>query len=181
MTPHTIEYRWMEPYEATKLADIDRSEEIRIGYEYVDGELRQMEVNWDSPTWSPDGEQPYSVAAQIRFCQGHLNKGGCIYGALVEETLVGVGVIQHEIAPGMAQLAFLHVSNAYRRSGVGGRIVDALLAEARKGGAKNIYVSAVPSGSAVGFYLSRGFHPTDSPISELFALEPEDIHLIKRL
>jgi hypothetical protein len=41
-----------------------------------------------------------------------------------------------------------------------------------------VYVSATPSESAVGFYTSMGFTPTPDPIPELFALEPEDIHMI---
>jgi hypothetical protein len=42
-----------------------------------------------------------------------------------------------------------------------------------------MYVSAVPSESAVGFYQSQGFEPTDTPIPTLFELEPEDIHMVK--
>lgn len=38
-------------------------------------------------------------------------------------------------------------------------------------------VSATPSGSAVGFYTSRGCRVVDAPHPELFAKEPEDIHL----
>jgi hypothetical protein len=41
-----------------------------------------------------------------------------------------------------------------------------------------MYVSAVPSGSAVGFYLSRGCELAEEPHRDLFAHEPEDIHLV---
>ena len=44
-----------------------------------------------------------------------------------------------------------------------------------------MYVSATPSGSAVGSYLKHGFEPTPYPHPELFALEPEDIHMIREL
>jgi len=44
-----------------------------------------------------------------------------------------------------------------------------------------MYVSATPTGSAVGFYLSRGCELADPPHAELFALEPEDIHLVCEL
>jgi len=33
----------------------------------------------------------------------------------------------------------------------------------------------------VGFYLRQGFVPTEHPHPELFALEPEDIHMICQL
>jgi len=42
-------------------------------------------------------------------------------------------------------------------------------------------VSATPSVNTVRFYLSRGFEPMAEPIPELHELEPEDIHMQKRL
>jgi hypothetical protein len=38
-------------------------------------------------------------------------------------------------------------------------------------------VSATPSGNTVRFYLGRGFEPTADPVPELFALEPDDVHM----
>ena len=42
-------------------------------------------------------------------------------------------------------------------------------------------VSATPSVNTVQFYRGRGFAPTAEPLPELYALEPEDVHLSKRL
>ena len=47
--------------------------------------------------------------------------------------------------------------------------------------AENVYVSATPSESAVGFYKSLGFTLIAEPLPELFALEPEDIHMILKI
>ena len=47
--------------------------------------------------------------------------------------------------------------------------------------AKRLYVSAVPSESAVGFYLKQGFEPTEDVHPDLYELEPEDIHMILNL
>ena len=41
-----------------------------------------------------------------------------------------------------------------------------------------MYVSATPSESAVGFYRSLGFEQVTAVNPQLFALEPEDIHMI---
>ncbi len=174
-----INFRWMEANEVNKIKSIDRSERIRTGYRFADGQLQKMQVNWDSPAWGLEGEGEYTVAAEIRFCQGHLERNGRMYGAFDDETLVGIGIIQHDIAPETAQLAYLHVTNGFRKQGIGGKITEALFVEAKKGGAQRIYVSAVRSGSAVEYYLSQGFKPTDNPIPELFELEPEDIHMVK--
>ena len=48
-------------------------------------------------------------------------------------------------------------------------------------GARRLYVSATPSGPTVEFYRSHGFEPTDEPDEALFALEPDDIHMILEL
>ena len=94
---------------------------------------------------------------------------------------MGIGLLQPEIEAGTAQLAYLHVSSRYRHQGIGRHITAALIAEAKRGGAKRMYVSATPSGSAVGFYLSQGFKLADTPNPALFELEPDDIHMLKEL
>ena len=81
----------------------------------------------------------------------------------------------------MAQLALLHVSNGFRRNGIGNHLTRELIDEAKTFGADRVYVSSTPSGSAVGFYLSQGFELVDDVIPELFKLEPEDIHMLKML
>jgi N-acetylglutamate synthase-like GNAT family acetyltransferase len=52
---------------------------------------------------------------------------------------------------------------------------------ARADGARRLYVSATPSAPTVEFYQSHGFEPTDEPDAALFALEPDDIHMILEL
>jgi hypothetical protein len=58
--------------------------------------------------------------------------------------------------------------------------MDEVERQARSRNARAIYVSSVPSDSAVGFYLSRGFRPTD-PLPDLLAKEPDDIHMVLSL
>ncbi len=174
-------YRWMVPEEINKVGEIDRAERIRTGYVYEQGQLWRLEVNWDTPSFLVEGEGEHTVAAQMAFCREHLLRNGRMYGAFDGERLVGRGLLRPEIRKGVAQLAYLQVSNGYRRAGIGSRITQELIREAKRGGAKKMYVSATPSGSAVGFYLSHGFEPVDRPIPELFELEPEDIHIVREL
>ena len=56
-----------------------------------------------------------------------------------------------------------------------------LIQQAIADGHKRLYVSATESKSAVGFYLSQGFVPTQDAHPDLYALEPDDIHMIKIL
>jgi len=172
-----LQYRWMSEDELARIAEIDRTERVRIGYRMDGGELVRVDVNWNIPPFQTHGEGDHSIAHQIAFCRGHLQAGGRMIGAFDGPTLAGVGVVTPAIRPATAQLAYLHVTRAYRRRGVGGYLAREMMAWARAGGARRMVVSATPSASAVGFYRSRGFTPMREPVPELLALEPEDIHM----
>ena len=101
-----IKYRWMAPNEVHRLAEIDRAEEIRIGYEVEGGRLRRIEVRWDTPSFYLEGDGDHTVANITAFCLGHLQAGGKLMGAFQDEKLVAVGLIRPNIRRGMAQLAF---------------------------------------------------------------------------
>jgi GNAT superfamily N-acetyltransferase len=81
----------------------------------------------------------------------------------------------------MAQLDALFVSNGYRRRGIATRLLSRIVRLARADGADQLYVSATPSESAVGFYTSQGFRLAEKVNRELYLLEPEDIHMIRSL
>lgn len=176
-----IHYRWMEDGELSRLPHIDRAERVHTGYEVRDGKLRAIAVDWDVPGFLREGSGEHSLAHQIEFCQGHLLAGGKMIGAFAGEKLAGIGILTPEVRPKMAHLAYLHVSRAYRRKGIATYLVQEMIAYARQHGADRIYVSATPSGSAVGFYTSQGFRLCSEPLPELFKLEPEDIHMILEL
>jgi len=177
---NTFIVRAMRSDELNKLASIDRSERVETHYLLRDGQLVAEEVDWDVPSFFADGEGDHSLAHQISFCESHLNAGGAMIGAYDEDVLAGIAVWTPNVQPALAQLAYLHVSRAYRRKGIARRLLMAVEQAAREAGAASLYVSATPSGSAVGFYQSQGFAPAE-PLPELFALEPEDIHMIKQL
>ncbi len=101
-----------------------------------------------------------------------------MFGVFEGETVAGLAVAEPEFEPPLAWLAFLHVSRPFRRRGVASTLWDVAVAESRDAGATSLYVSAVPTGSAVGFYLSKGCVLADPVHPDLFAMEPEDIHLM---
>ena len=65
--------------------------------------------------------------------------------------------------------------------GLARQLLRMVVAMAEEHGAEELYVSATESESAVGFYLSQGFRPTDKPDPHLFELEPKDIHMVRPL
>ncbi len=163
------------------IARIDRSEHVDTEYAVVDGHLIELPVSIahaDIPPWDPVGEGPNSVAAKVAFCAPLVARGAALFGAFDGDRLLGLAVVDPSFEPGLAWLAFLHVSRGARRLGAGSTLWAAAIREAAQAGAESIYVSAVPTGSAVGFYLSRGCGLADPVHPALYAEEPDDIHLV---
>lgn len=176
-----VEIRQLPGHDIALIGSIDRSEEIDIGYSVVDGDLIVRDGNWVIPTWAPDGTGEHTVAHQIALWRPVIDRGALLLGAFEDQELLGLVILEPQFEPGMAWLAFLHVSRPHRRRGAATALWDEAVRIARKTGASRMYVSATPSASAVGFYLSKGCELAVPPHPDLFALEPEDIHVIRRL
>lgn len=176
----SITYRRLENSEVERIRDIDRTERVRTGYRVEGDQLVRMKVQWDSSPWREEGDE-HSFPAMIRSLKNHLANHAIMLGAFDGDRLVGLAAFQPQLTETMAQLALLHVSNGYRRQGIASHLFIEIVDMAHEAGASHLYVSATPSESAVGFYRSRGFVWTQTPHPELFALEPEDIHMVKVL
>lgn len=179
MSPETgILFTRMGVDQLERIAEIDRSEHVTLAYKVEDGEISQYEVDWQIPNWFAEGDGNHSLAENLAFCRRHLEQGGLMLGALGSDRLVGVAIVRPLFREGMAQLAFLHVSQKFRRCGIARQLMEEACDVARSAGARQMYVSAVPSSSAVGFYLAQGCRLAEEVDQELYTLEPEDIHLI---
>lgn len=174
-----IEIRRLKKSEISKIAEIDRSEHVTLGYVYKDGKLEPEEVNWHVPRWPREGS--WGVEARIERMTRILEEGGVMIGAFDSDLLVGIAGLRYNLTEIMAQFTTMFVSRDYRRQGIATRLAAEILRLAKEGGAKELYVSATPSESAVGFYRSQGFRLAEMVNKELYALEPEDIHMIKTL
>lgn len=175
--------RRLDPSDVTLVASIDRSEHVEAQYRVEDGRLVDVPVVVaDIPPWDPDGSGDHSVASHIAFCASVLADGAVLFGAFDDGgEVMGLATVHPMLEPGMAWLATLHVSRPHRRRGAASALWDAGVALARETAARSLYVSATPTGSAIGFYLSRGCQLADPVHPDLFAREPEDIHLSRPL
>ncbi len=162
--------------EVEKIREIDRAETIRIGYRQEGTELIKTPVHWDDAGWR-EGNGEHSFGRMIRGAKDLMDPDGTAFGACDGDRLVGIAIYRPRLTEIVGQLGLLHVSNGYRRQGIASRLFWEVVALAREDGATRLYVSATPSGSAVGFYLHHGFVPTTEPDPDLFAKEPDDIHM----
>jgi predicted N-acetyltransferase YhbS len=154
---------------------IDRSEVIDALYHLEDGALVSRPRHLDVRGWPPGEAEKYTPI--LRACH---DRGGWFHGLFDDERLIGVAVLESRFIGrngDQLQLRFLHVSRAYRSQGWGQRLFALAQAEARRRGAKSLYISATPSERTVGFYLRSGCRLSLAPDPELLELEPEDIHL----
>ena len=150
-----VEFRRLGRAELSRVDEIDRRERIDVLYDQHGTQLVARRGNWSASAWEPDGHGEHSVDAQVHTLLRYVDTGG------------------------IAQLAFLHVSAAWRARGVGSRLSEQLEQIAQTASDSDMVVSATPSENTVRFYLGRGFQPMAEPLAELFELEPEDVHMRK--
>jgi len=160
------------------IRQIDRSEHIDMQYSVRDGRLRSERVEFEVPQWDSEGHGDHSAERRITEFGPVVESGATLLGAFVDDVFAGIAIVDPLFEERTAWFAFLHVSRAYRRRGVASALWAAGARIAAAADATSIYVSATPSGSAVGFYTSRGCRLAATPHPALFAKEPEDIHLI---
>ena len=174
------EVRHLERHDIALLRQIDRTEQLETEYRVEDGKLVAIESNVLVPAWDQTGSGAHSVEHLVAFCDPVLAGGAQLLGAFDGDGVVGIGLIDPALKPGIGWLALLHVSNSQRRGGVGQALWDASSTLVSDSGAHAIYVSSAPTGSAVSFYLKQGCRLAgpDDIVQELFALEPDDIHLV---
>jgi GNAT superfamily N-acetyltransferase len=176
-----IEFKRLARVGLSRVAEIDRTERIDVIYEQRGTELEERRGNWSSPAWDPHGHGEHSVEAQRHALEQYVDAGGIALGAFSNGRLVGIGVVVPHLRPEIAHLAFLHVSEAFRATGIGRRLSDELDLIARDAGDTEIVVSATPSENTVRFYMSRGYELMAPALPELYELEPEDVHMRKAL
>jgi predicted N-acetyltransferase YhbS len=154
---------------------IDRSEVIENIYYFEHGTLVLKPEHHDVDGWPPRDAERYSPLLIDCFV-----RGGWFYGLFDDAKLIGVAILDGKFIgrrKDQLQLKFFHVSRAYRKQGLGRQLFALTKAEASERGAKRLYISATPSENTVDFYRRLGCVVTQEVDTELFALEPRDIHL----
>jgi len=170
-----LDGRELQRDEIETVWSIDRSEWIENVYALVDGELLLRPDPFDLQGWPAGEQQCYTPLLAACY-----ERGGWFYGLFDEARLVAVAALENKLIGArhdLLQLKFLQVSRPYRGQGLGKRLFELAAGRARAQGAGGLYVSATPSEHTIDFYLRRGCRLIHEPDPELWALEPEDIHL----
>lgn len=164
-----IIYRSMDLSEQGRFADVDRTESIRQIYRQNGLNLERIDVDRDIPQWS--------MTEKLTEWNVYLQDDCALWGAFAGGMLVGFCGYRPNVEEETGQLALLHISRSYRRHGIGRRLAELLIGHAELQGDRELYVTSAPTAGTVDMYINLGFRPTDRPVPELMALEPNDIHM----
>jgi len=174
-----IVFRKMGLDDVKDLAHIDRSEWIGQICRIENGQETWIEVGQECPGWNAAQLEEL----QLRFCS-ELENGGAAIGGYDGDRLAGFGLLGHRRIGSQNDtlpIDLMYVGRAYRRRGIGTRLMQLLSGEASARGAKSLYVSSTESRSAVGFYRSLGSENAIEPDPEMLMKEPFDIHMVRLL
>ena len=99
------------------------------------------------------------------------------YIALEDEVFGFIGLIKN-LKDDYMILDMMHVSEEHRGMGLGRKLFEIGKKEAKKAGAKALYISACSSEETIAFYRAMGANITDNPIREIADDEPYDLQMI---
>jgi predicted N-acetyltransferase YhbS len=170
-----IDARLLARDEIATIWTIDRTELVEAAYALENGALVVRQVYFDVRGWPPGEHEKYTPI--FEECIDH---GGAAYGLFDAGRLIGAAILEGRFigaARDRLQLKFIHVSHAYRHRALGQRLFQWARSEALRRGARRLYVSATPSKHTIDFYVRLGCRVATEVDADLFALEPEDIHL----
>ena len=157
--------------EVEQVWNIDRSEMIENIYRVENGKLVLGPHHYNVPGWPAGEAEKYTPI--LLDCY---DRGGWFHGAFDHTRMVGAVVLESKHIGkdhDQLQLKFLHVSNAYRKRGIGAELFELARATARDRGARRLYISATPSENTINFYLKLGCALAAERDPELFDLNPK--------
>jgi predicted N-acetyltransferase YhbS len=167
--------RLLQRDEIRLIWQIDRREIIENIYFLQDGKLVLKSNYFDLQGW-PQGEAELYTPILLDC----YDRGGMFWGVFENNVLVGIAILESKFIGSQQdtlQLKFLHVSRDCRKQGLGRTLFNTAIEKAKALGAKKLYISATPSENTINYYLRLGCVLATEIDPDLFALEPEDIHL----
>ncbi|WP_306568481.1 GNAT family N-acetyltransferase [Flavobacterium lindanitolerans] len=170
-----LTFRELKKTELITIKEINRSEIIHEIYKYVNGVLILKPEYCVVEAFDPK-ELEYIITSQNRI----LEEGGKVIGAFDNDTITGVASVENKkrgIRSEYCKMDILYVSADYRGKRIGHKLVEECKKIALNFGAKKLYISATPTKATIDFYRNEGAVITKEIDSDLFKLEPLDIHL----
>lgn len=180
MTDSPIRVRFLEKSDLPAVRAIDRSDHsshwcVVEGGKVIRKKREFLHIGFTGSDW--DG-----ITGEWRRS---LDRGEIVLaGAFRGKVMVGVAGLDTARGYGGGDLynfGPMWVTRDCRGTGIGSALFRLIEKKASNLGITALYVSATPVPATVGFYFRMGCRLLDRPDPELYAREPEDIHLWKEI
>ncbi len=156
-------------FNGNSLDSYERKQEVKRVYRREGSEYTLVDMPYIED-WSLDKKR--QIAEDIK------SNEYISYLALDDGQVIGfIGLIKRLNNEYMI-LDLMHVSQMYRGKGIGRKLFSLAKQEAKKAGAKALYISACSSEETIAFYKAMGAELTDDPIKEIADEEPYDLQMI---
>lgn len=163
-----------ENFSIASLDGFIRRQEVRECWRRVDGAWKLLPIAYVED-WDPEARR---VRAE-RILQG-VRSGGAAYGAWCDGGVVGFARLALPLFGSEGQyidLAQLHVSEPFRRQGIGGELFRMACRGARELGASRLYISAHSAKESAAAYRKYGCVEAEEVNRVLAEKEPCDIQM----
>ena len=164
-----IELLSAKNFKIDSLDNYQRKQDVKKVYRKHNGEYILVDCVY-TEDW--DMEKRRSVAKNIS------SDDYVTYPAVENDEVVGFIGLKKDLVEQYMILDMIHVSAACRGQGIGRKLFDVGKEEARKVGAKALYISACSSEETIAFYKAMGAELTDCPIKEIAEDEPYDLQMV---
>ena len=164
-----IELLTAENFKLDSLDNYRRKHEVKRVYRNHDG-VYQLEDCVYTEDW--EREKRRSVAKEIS------NTAYITYLALEKGEVIGFIALKKELMTSYMILDQMHVSAVCRGQGIGSKLFEKGKEEARKIGARALYISACSSEETIAFYKAMGARLAECPIKEFSEAEPCDLQMV---
>ena len=156
----------------TSLDSFDRFQAVQNVWRMENGRL-VLKLQPFTETWSPE---------RRREKAGEILSGKYItFCAFAGAAVVGEIMLIPELNEDRLIIDSFHVSRAFRRCGIGRRLLEAAADYARGRGASALYASCCSAEETIAFYRAMGFRLSERPIPSRVEEEPFDIQMECRL
>ena len=124
------------------------------------------------------GVMDWSMDKKREVAQDLMDSAYISYLALEEEEIVGFVSLVKELVSERMILDLIQVDTDFRGRGIGRKLWEKAVEEARLNGARELYISACPSEETIHFYKAMGAEVTDNPIIAIANDEPDDLQMV---
>lgn len=124
------------------------------------------------------GVMDWSIDKKREVAQDLMDSKYISYLAIEEARIIGFMSLVKELVSEWMILDLIQVDTEFRGQGIGRKLWEKAVEEARLNGARELYISACPSEETICFYKSMGAEVTSNPIIAIANDEPDDIQMV---